>query len=156
MPTLIGDGGHARDIWTTLDHGTLYRINAGPSVWKQVTHHDEYQPDEHDYRVIIGINDQRVRARIAAELGIEDETWIHPLAHIGPDCELGYGTHVYHHASLTRTVTGNHCQISPGAVICGDVILGHRVFVGANATVINLARVPDDTFIRPGTVWTGR
>lgn len=144
---VIGAGGHAQDIFASI----LWPLE-GSAIY---AHHTDYDRRAGD-RVIIAINDQRVRAKVAAQLGIVDESWVHPAAHIGPGCWWGHGTHIYHHASLTRTTMGTHCQISPGAVICGDVTLGDRVFVGANATIVNLCTVPSDTFVRPGTVWTQR
>lgn len=142
MDTLIGDGGHARDIVATL-----------PGLWKLVKHHAEYDGD-HRGRVIIGVNDPALRAHIAEELEVEDSPWIHPHAYIGPECRIGDGTHVNYGVTMTRTTIGKHCTIAPGVTICGDVTIGDRVFIGAGAVVKNLVVIPDDTFIKMGTMVT--
>ena len=144
-PTLIGNGGHARDIWATLPTS---------EHWTQVAHHDDLT-DRHG-RILIGINDPQLRATVASLLRVDDETWVHPTAIIGPDCELGVGVHVNYLASMTRTKVGHHTTISPGATICGDVVIGARCMIGANATIINLTTVPDDTLVKAGSVWTAR
>lgn len=143
MPILIGDGGHARDIWATLD-----------STWTQVPHHDDLAT--RSGRLIIGINDPQVRATVASILRVDDETWVHPTAHIGPEVELEVGVHINYMASLTRCSVGHHTTIAPGATICGDVTIGRRCYIGANATVLNLTTVPDDTLVKAGTVWAQR
>lgn len=159
MPTLIGDGGHARDIWETLPKVERDRYDPGifwPTGWKQIAHSDDFVGDT---SFILGINDPQIRSQLAA--GMEqfhgpDEPWIHPDAFIGPDCEWGHGTHVNYGVTMTRTTIGHHTTIAPGVTICGDVTIGDRVFIGAGAIIVNLTTVPDDTFIKAGTVWTQR
>lgn len=136
MVYLIGDGGHARDIAATVP------------VILQDGHHSSYKPTA--LPVIVGINDPQVRSAVADELGIEDETWVHPNAFIGPDCTIGAGTHINYAVSMTRTTLGHHCTISPGVTICGDVTIGERVFIGAGATIKNLVTIGSDAFIRMG------
>ena len=148
MPTLIGDGGHARDIWATLPQ------NVG---WRQVAHHDNYFTiDRNANPVIIGINDPMLRLEVAAMINQDCIGWVHPNAFVGPDCTFGVGTHVNYSVGVTRTTIGEYCTIAPGVTICGDVVIGNRVFVGAGAIIVNLTTVPDDTFIKAGTVWTQR
>lgn len=144
MPTLIGDGGHARDIWATLSNR---------NAWFRHAHHSEGVVT---LPVTIGINDPQLRAKVAKELGITDRAWKHPHTFIGPDCTWGPGTHINYAVSMTRTTIGHHCTIAPGVTICGDVVIGDRVFIGAGAIITNLTRIPDDTFIKAGTVWTTR
>lgn len=143
-PTLIGDGGHARDIMATLD----------TRIWRQIPHHEGFDPYADPY--ILGINDPNTRAKIASGYLRNDLSWIHPNAYIGPDCEIDLGTHINYGVTMTRTIIGHHCTIAPGVTICGDVTIGDRVFIGAGATIVNLTRIPDDTFIKAGTVWTER
>lgn len=138
---LIGDGGHARDIMATLN----------PFHWTQVAHHTHLDDDTVSY--IIGINDPQLRAGVAAQLNGLEQSWVHPHAYIGPDCHHKIGTHINYAVSMTRTRIGSHCTIAPGVTICGDVVIGDRVFVGAGAVIVNLTTVPDDTFIKAGTVY---
>lgn len=150
VPVLVGDGGHARDI-AAVTH-----------VLRRFKNHYDYGSwignwaDHENNPVILGINDQKVRAQVADELGIEDASWVHPYTFVGPDCPMGYGTHVNYGVTMTRTHIGDHCTIAPGVTICGDVVIGDRVFVGAGAVIVNLTTVPDDTFIKAGMVWTQR
>lgn len=138
MATLIGLGAHAADIVATR---TFDRVFA---------HHDAFVDDGRT--VIIGINDPRTRAGVAARLGVADGTWVHPHAWLGPGTVLGYGTHVNYRASMTRTTVGRHCTISPGATICGDVTIGDRVLVGAGATICDRVTIGDDVTIGAGAV----
>lgn len=143
MATLIGDGGHATDIWPTIPDR---------KKWARCAHHKDFELVKHTEPVIIGINDPQVRAQVAEELDIEDLSWKHPTAWIGPDCTFGYGSHVGYMASMTRTHMGNHCTVAPGATICGDVFIGDRVFIGAGAVIKNLVTIGDDAFIRMGAL----
>lgn len=144
MLTLIGAGGHADDIGFTIGPHTAIR------------HHTELPVLAADDRIIIGINNPTIRATVSKELGVRDNNWFHPHAYIGNSCTFGYGCHVNYAASMVRTTVGNHVTIAPGVTICGDVTIGDRVFVGAGAIIVNLTTVPNDTFIKAGTVWTHR
>lgn len=147
MPTLIGDGGHAADIWDTLTRR---------SQWTRIAHHSAYTATHReDKRYIIGINNPQLRAEISEEIGLLDQAWKHPTAHIS-NCEIGFGSHVGYMVGMTRTTVGRHCTIAPGVTICGDVTIGDRVFIGAGAIIVNLTTIPDDTFVKAGTVWTQR
>ncbi len=121
MGALIGNGGHARDISKTGFYGFQY------------SHHSLWERDRTP--VTIGINDPQIRAKVAAELGIEDEVWVHPDALIGPDCEVGYGTHINYRVGMTRTKIGVHTTIGPGVTIGGDVTIGDRVNVCMGALI---------------------
>ena len=137
MPVLIGDGGHARDIIAAATkHG---RHN----YWPIHAHHSEFSWKPESLlrpRYVIGINDSQLRARVATEIGYDDDPWVHPHAYIGPECTWGPGTHINYAVSMTRTIIGHHCTIAPGVTICGDVTLGDRVFVGAGA--VGLGAIP--------------
>lgn len=138
MATLIGDGSHAVDIAHTY------------AFAKCVPHH-RYFEDDGD-RVCIGVNDPQTRARVASELGVRDSAWVHPQAWVGPECEFGYGTHVNYGVSMTRTRIGRHCTISPGVTICGDVLIGDRVLVGAGSVISDRVTIGDDAIVGAGAV----
>ena len=139
MIVLIGNGPHARDIAHHL-HDT-YRI---------FTHHSKYMPDMSD-TVIIGINDPHIRAEVADELDVTDEPWVHP-ATILCGVTYGPGTHINYGAHAIRTRIGCHTTISPGATICGDVVIGDRVLVGANATICDRVTIGHDAVVGAGCV----
>ncbi len=140
MATLIGNGGHARDI-----AGTRYFA-------RRVSHHKQLTGNHRD--VVIGINDPQLRDEVSREIGIEDAAWVHPDAYLGPDCTYRFGTHINYGVSMTRTTIGHHCTIAPGVTICGDVTIGDRVFIGAGAVIRNLISIGDDAFICMGSIVT--
>lgn len=144
---LVGGGGHADDIWATLNHHM-------PIVypWRRVDHHSEWFGVGGE--TIIGINNPGLRERISRELHVEDISWIHPHTFIGPDCTIGTGTHINYGVTMTRTTIGHHTTVAPGVTICGDVTIGDRVFIGAGATIRNLVTIGDDAFICMGAIVT--
>lgn len=111
---------------------------------------------EHD-AVILGIGDNRIRARIFDELASQGERFvnaIHPDAVLGPGVELGcgvavgagvvisLGAHVGDNVILSSNcVVGHHVQIGrhshigPCAALCGRVVVGEGALVGAGAVV---------------------
>lgn len=125
-----------------------------PASWARYRDHHAWKPDGDGY--LLGINRPELRHDIATEYGYDDLAWVHSHAYLGPDCIYGAGTHINYGVTMTRTKIGHHCTITPGVTICGDVTIGDRVFIGAGAIIVNLTTVPDDTFIKAGTVWTAR
>jgi carbonic anhydrase/acetyltransferase-like protein (isoleucine patch superfamily) len=143
MATLIGTGSHGRDIMETLDDW----------AWRWVPHHSEYQPDDEGWEpVIIGINDPRLRADVAAQLKIHELEWVHPDAILNNGSFVGSGTHVNYGVTMTRTTIGHHCTLSPGVTCCGDVVIGDRVLIGAGAVIGDRVRIGDDVTIGMGAV----
>jgi carbonic anhydrase/acetyltransferase-like protein (isoleucine patch superfamily) len=140
MATLIGAGGHAVDIAHTIDFARCF------------PHHSQFVDD--DGKIVIGVNDPRLRAEIARELNVPDSSWVHPAAWVGPECSLGVGTHVNYGAAMTRTRIGRHTTISPGVTICGDVVIGDRVLIGAGATICEKVWIDDDVTVGAGAVVT--
>lgn len=135
---IIGAGDHAHDIATTMDRYTF------------VLHHRYYKPMESD-TVTIGINDPQLRAEVAKTLDVEDEAWVHPSA-ILTGVTWGYGTHINYMAHAIRTTLGDHVTISPGATLCGNIVIGNRTLIGANATICDRVTIGDDVVIGAGTV----
>jgi carbonic anhydrase/acetyltransferase-like protein (isoleucine patch superfamily) len=131
---LIGAGGHADDI-------------AQFSTATRIAHHKDYE----DGPVIIGINDPGLRALVSAGLGVEDLAWVHPETWLA-GVTYGYGTHINYGVQAVRTRMGNHCTISPGVTICGDVTIGDRVLVGAGAIVCDRVLIGDDVTVGAGAV----
>ena len=138
MSTLIGDGGHAVDIAHTV------------RFERCVPHHQYFEDD--GLKVVIGVNDPRVRARISQDLQVADSSWVHPVTQIGPECSWRHGTHINYGVSMTRTRIGSHCTLSPGVTICGDVVIGDRVLVGAGATLCDRVTIGSDVTIGAGAV----
>ena len=136
---LIGGGDHAADIAYDLSIGAVNRVDHH-SLW------DGRVP------VIIGINNPTLRAKVAAELGIDDALWVHRGAHVGHGCTFGVGVHVNYNSSMVRTKIGDHTTVSPGVTICGGVRIGNRVLLGAGSVVCDKATIGDDVIIGAGSV----
>jgi serine acetyltransferase len=69
---------------------------------------------------------------------------------IGSGCDISCGAHIYTHSSVRRCVSGRlyeHVDRAP-------VVLGDRVFVGANAVIMMGVRVGDQAVIAAGAVVT--
>ena len=142
MATLIlGYGAHAGDIWDSWG-----RPLPAPFFDQRVDEINQYAT------YTIGINDPRERARIAQELGWDDEPWVHPNAFIGEWCTWGKGTHINYGASMVRTNIGHHTTISPGVTICGTVEIGNRVLIGAGATICDRVAIGNDVTVGAGAV----
>lgn len=174
MTTLVGYGSHGRDIeqiwravvqqdrsWTPLrlcDDDPSSRLPPPTS------------PDAY----FLGPYFPWVRATMAMLLN--SQGWhgapalVHPTVEPGSNCSfsggvviarnavvdhsviLGEHVHVNYLAAMTRCSIGNFSTISPGVVICGDVKIGERVFIGAGAVITNLLSIGDDAVIGAGTV----
>jgi carbonic anhydrase/acetyltransferase-like protein (isoleucine patch superfamily) len=45
-------------------------------------------------------------------------------------------------------VIGSHCHISTGAIVNGAATVDDRCFVGSHATVVQMAHLPADSFLK--------
>ncbi len=172
---LIGFGGHGRDIeriWMAVH--PQRKLALYDDAWSGGEGNEYWPPPPDDLdEFYLGVNDCHVRAEMAKRWArTTAEPLVHPTASVighsalGPGVvvaqqvvmglfsHLGEHTHVNYHAAMTRTTIGNYCTIAPGVTICGDVVIGDRVFIGAGATIINLITIGDDAYIRAGSVVT--
>lgn len=141
MATLIGDGSHGRDI------APSFKKENPDFQW--IPHHSKWNGD---LDVLIAVNDPRLRASIAEELGVQDRCWVHQNAIWADDVKIGYGTHVQYAVSMVRTRIGHHCTISPGVTICGDVTIGDLCLIGAGATICDRVTIGNNVTIGAGAV----
>jgi len=58
-------------------------------------------------------------------------------SYFGPSCMLG-SNNIFNTNSIIehQVKIGSHCHIGPGAVICGQVMMGNQVLMGANSTAL--------------------
>jgi len=70
-----------------------------------------------------------------------------PMAAIGHACIINTGAVVEHDCYI-----GDFCHVSVNATLCGQVVLGRRVFIGAGAIVRNGVTLVDDVMIGAGAV----
>jgi bifunctional UDP-N-acetylglucosamine pyrophosphorylase/glucosamine-1-phosphate N-acetyltransferase len=74
---------------------------------------------------------------------------------------LGAGTKSNHFAYLGDSTTGEDCNIGAGTIVCNydgvdkhPTYLGHRVFIGSNATLVAPIKVGDDGYVAAGSTVT--
>ncbi len=74
---------------------------------------------------------------------------VNPEARIGNECIINTKASIDHECVLSDGV-----EISPGATLCGLVILGINVWIGAGATVLPRIHIGDDSIVGAGAVVT--
>ncbi|MFB2572059.1 acetyltransferase [Micrococcus sp. IITD107] len=88
---------------------------------------------------VVGINDARVRRRIADRLewaGWSPATLIHPTASIGSDCRIGAGTIMCPGSRITTNVQlGRHVHLNPNCTVGHDTTLCDFVSVNPQAAI---------------------
>jgi acetyltransferase-like isoleucine patch superfamily enzyme len=81
--------------------------------------------------------------------------FVHPLAQVEDDVQIGAGTQVWAGAHIRRGARiGSECVIGAGATIDVEVVVGDRCKVQNNALLYRGLTVGDGVFIGPGTVFT--
>ncbi|MDP3517065.1 MAG: acetyltransferase [Pseudohongiella sp.] len=81
--------------------------------------------------------------------------FIAAFSHIGPNVRLGNGNIINTYANLEHEVVlENFGQVAPAAIVCGRCNIGNRVFLGANATIIDGLTIAEDTTVGAGAVIT--
>jgi len=81
--------------------------------------------------------------------------FVHPLALVEEDVEIGPGTKVWAHAHLRRGARiGSECIIGSGATVDLGVVLGDRCKVQNAALLYSGLRIGDGVFIGPAAVFT--
>ena len=68
-------------------------------------------------------------------------------AKVGENTIVNTNSSIDHHSILNR-----HCHIAPSVTICGNVILGENVFVGAGSTIINDIKIGNNCLIGAGSL----
>ena len=133
---------------------------------------------------LLGVYDSRVRAHmdrparesyiathpdasVDSSVVVDYGVVISAGATLGNGTTLGVHVHVGQNASLVRTSCADYVTISPGAVICGDVLIGEGAMIGAGAVISNLCEIgpyavigagavlPPRTNVPTGAVWAG-
>ena len=153
------------------DAGTLQRIGA---AWLGDDEHFLQRPSATHYVVAIG--DPALRRQLVDRYdaaGLTPITLIHPTSTIGTDVQIGEGTVICAHTSITTNIrigrhvhvdrastVGHDCVLEdfvtlhPGSVISGGVRIGFGARVGTNACVLPGIIVGDAATVGAGAVVT--
>ena len=177
---VIGAGGFGREV-----HDVIVAINAASAepVWHFLGFIDDGTPDQQllgrrnarhpggtnelpsmgGTFYAIGVGNPVARRRLAEQAdaaGLRAATLVHPSATMGLDVEVGEGSIICSHVSITTNVRiGRHVHlnlnvtvghdstlrdfvtINPGTTVSGNVTLDEDVTMGTNSTVIQGLRI---------------
>src|SRR2546423_7861029 len=185
---IVGAGGHGREM---LD--VVRAMNAAKPTFDFLGFVDDGHPDvslldrleapflgptgelaKLGAAYVIGVGTPEPRKRIDQQLsalGLEPAVLVHPMASMGADIELGPGSVVCAHASITThvrtgrhvhlnvgarvahdTVVGDYGTLLPNATVSGGVSLGEGVMLGTNSAIIQGLSVGAWTVVGAGAV----
>lgn len=179
---IYGAGGHANVVAETLT-ASKRRIEMyfddDPSLVEKSN--GQYQPglklageqgfQVPDFPFLLAIGSNRTRADLAARLGAQFTTAIHPSAVVAASSTVGNGSVVFAQAVLQpHTQIGEHviintlasvdhdcrigdfAHIAPGSTLCGNVSVGEGSHIGAGATIIEGIRIGKWSVVGAGAV----
>ena len=187
---IVGAGGFGREVLDVLratdplgttwnfigfvaddepERAVLKRINA---TWLGSTHEFLEKPSATHF--VIGIGDPCARMGIAQQFTAADvqaATLIHPSATIGQDVEIGSGSIICSHVSITTNVrlghhvhvnlnstighdtnVGNFVTINPLTAISGNVVIGDGVMLGTSSAVLQGLSLSEASVVGAGAV----
>ena len=127
---------------------------------------------ENGTNVILGIGDNNIRFKIYKELPhLKYPNIIHPSAIVAQSVKLGEGTVLGSNAVVnpfakigtgvivnTASIIEHECiladfsHVAPGAVLCGNVKIGTRSFIGANSVIKQGITIGNDVIVGAGSV----
>ena len=159
--------------------GMVDDYNSGPGILGNFDSVTQSHPPS-EYGVAIAIGYSNISARWAAwekirSAGYLAPALIHPRAYVADTARVGEGAMVMAGAIVdVRAEIGdltvlwpntciNHDSkigfntfVSPSATICGFVDIGPHSFIGAGAVIVDHCQVPETSFIKMLTRYTGR
>jgi sugar O-acyltransferase (sialic acid O-acetyltransferase NeuD family) len=160
---VIGAGGHAKVLVATLEaagHRVVGLYDDREATWgNTVLGRPILGPPAslrgEDVRAVIGVGDNRARARLAEDLRLDWVTIVHPAATVHPSVVLGKGSVVFagaviqpdarlgEHVIVNTSasvdhdcVLGSYVHVAPGAHLCGAVKIGEGALFGVGASAI--------------------
>lgn len=170
---VIGTGGFAREVLVVVD-----AINAAAArpLWQVVGLVADWTPDpaalevwgdapylgpvdvldtmgpDVSYVIAVGATDgrralaERVGSRPAAVL-------VHPSAALGRDVQLGPGTIVCSHVSITtHVIVGRHAHVNLNCTIGHDVVVGDHVTFSPGSLVSGHVTIEDEAMLGTGAI----
>jgi len=86
---------------------------------------------------------------------MEPTYYVHPLAEVAPDAQIGAGTRIWRYAHIREhAVVGEMCNIGKGVYIDAHVRVGSRVKIQNNVSLFEGATIEDGVFIGPHVCFT--
>ena len=83
---------------------------------------------------------------------IGDNTFVYGNGSIGPFAKIGNNCFIGPSIVAHNSIIGDHCWLSGGVMVSGDVKIGDYCFVGANATIRDGITVAPECIIGAGVV----
>lgn len=159
---VIGAGGHAKVVISTAQAMGMQVValyDDGSPIGREIlgvrVTGATAEAENCGYPAVIGIGSNAVRSSLAAQIGCEWATLVHPAATVHESVVLGPGTvifagvvvqpdtHIGGQAILNTgcsvdhdCIIGDAVHIGPGARLCGGVSIGEGTLVGVGAAVI--------------------
>jgi sugar O-acyltransferase (sialic acid O-acetyltransferase NeuD family) len=96
---------------------------------------------------VIGIGDPKTRRQLAklfTDVGMRPATLIHPSSTIGADVEIGEGSVICSHVSVTTNVRiGSHVHLNLNSTVGHDTNIGHFVTINPLSAVSGDVKIED-------------
>lgn len=97
------------------------------------------------------------RAYVADSARVADGCMVMAGSIVDVRAALGQGVVVWPGACINHdSVIGENTFVSPNAVVCGHARVGAHCFIGAGAAIADRRTVPDSSFVKMLTGYTGR
>jgi sugar O-acyltransferase (sialic acid O-acetyltransferase NeuD family) len=173
---VIGSGGFAREVLVVVE-----AINAAAATpqWEVVGLIADWTPDpapltawdvphlgpvaalddlDPEVAYVVAVGDTGARRTLAERAGDRPAAvLVHPTAAVGRDVDLGPGTIVCSHVSITTHVRiGRHAHVNLNCTIGHDVELGDHVTLSPGSCVSGHVTVRDEAFLGTGAILNPR
>lgn len=172
---IYGYGGHGRVIADCLqDAGIAIAgvFDDNPVIDVPYPFAGNYAPDFYpEVPLILAIGDNKIRKALAEKVSHRSGTVMHASVQLSRHARIGAGSMLMHRAILQTAVeVGRHCiinsgaiiehesriedyvHIAPGAILCGNVVVGEGSLVGAGAVILPGIQLGKGCIIGAGAV----
>lgn len=152
---IIGYGGHAREVRAQMGFKDITFFVDDEYAKGLINPISSFNPKE--YKAIVAVGDPDLREKMVKKLPTETEfmTFIHPTALLmDNDIQIGEGSFIGAYSILTTNITlgkhsllnrgnqighdsniGDYFSAMPGAVVSGNVVIGHKCYMGTNSSI---------------------
>lgn len=181
---IVGASGHGREVAHTylLNHGANDflgflddgRDGSTPEGWPIIGKVSDWIQWE-DYKLVVGVNDPRIRRKIVASVeSLGEPNWgsvIHPSVSVHVSTKVGHGVIILGGSEMTVNISignfvsinrlvalghdcvlGDYTSIAPLASISGNVLAGQGADIGTSAVIRQRLTLGDGCGIGMGSV----